>query len=220
MSTSTPSVPDSRPSAAGEGGLTEWLLRTFAVLVLTVVVARWGHAWFVDRERWSALLLLVSESYTLVLVLVARRAVRRDLSLPALVATAYAMGFVLLITPDGTRHLAPEGLGAGIQFAALLWQLAAKVVLGRSFGLLPAQRGLVVAGPYRLVRHPIYFGYLVGHVGFLLVNFSWRNVLVLALLYAAQVVRIAREEAVLAKDNPAHRAYRDRVRWRLLPFVY
>jgi protein-S-isoprenylcysteine O-methyltransferase Ste14 len=49
------------------------------------------------------------------------------------------------------------------------------MVLGRSFGLLPAQRGLVVVGPYRFVRHPIYFGYLIGHIGFLLVNFSWRN---------------------------------------------
>ena len=68
----------------------------------------------------------------------------------------------------------------------------AKVVLGRSFGLLPAQRGLVTAGPYRIVRHPIYFGYLIGHIGFLLVNFSWRNAAVLALLYVAQVVRIQR----------------------------
>ena len=68
----------------------------------------------------------------------------------------------------------------------------AKVVLGHSFGLLPVQRGLVMAGPYRFVRHPIYFGYLIGHIGFLLVNFSWRNAAVLALLYVAQVVRIRR----------------------------
>lgn len=68
----------------------------------------------------------------------------------------------------------------------------AKVVIDLSFGLLPPQRSLVMAGPYRIVRHPIYFGYLIGHIGFLLANFSWRNAAVLALLYVAQVVRIQR----------------------------
>jgi protein-S-isoprenylcysteine O-methyltransferase Ste14 len=75
---------------------------------------------------------------------------------------------------------------------SLAWVLVAKTVLGRSVDLLPAQCGFVTAGPYRIVRHPIYFGYLIGHIGFLLVNFSWRNAAVLALLYVAQVVRIQR----------------------------
>ena len=38
--------------------------------------------------------------------------------------------------------------------------IAGKVVLGRSFGLVPANRGIVARGPYLLVRHPIYAGYL------------------------------------------------------------
>ena len=203
-----------------EGHLTEWLLRAFAVLVLALIVFRWGHAWWTDPTRWTVLLLLLSESYTLLLVLVARRASRRDASWPAMVATTYAMCFALLLNPEGTARFAPEWVGVSIQLASMAWQFTSKVVLGRSFGLLPAQRGVVIAGPYRFIRHPIYFGYLVGHVGFLLVNFSWRNVAVLALLYVAQVVRIQREEAVLATDNLAYQGYQQRVRWRLLPFVY
>ena len=58
------------------------------------------------------------------------------------------------------------------------------------------------------------------HIGFLMVNFSWRNAAVLALLYVAQVVRIRREEAVLAASSADYRGYQRRVRWRLLPGVY
>jgi hypothetical protein len=34
-----------------EGRLTEWLLRAFALAVLAFVIARWGHAWVVDRTH-------------------------------------------------------------------------------------------------------------------------------------------------------------------------
>jgi len=214
------SVPAGNTPTRPEGKLTEWLLRAFALAALAFVVARWGHAWMLDRGRWTVLLLLVSESYTLVLVLVARRAERRDLSIPALAATLYATFFVVMLQPQGTSHLLPEWAGAGLQLASMAWQFTAKVFLGRSFGLLPAQRGIVTAGPYRIVRHPIYFGYLIGHVGFLLANFNWRNTAVLTLLYVAQVIRIRREEAILAATDAGYRAYQQRVRWHLLPLVY
>lgn len=219
--------PPAKPGAASpaqEGHLTEWLLRGFAVLLLGFVVVRWGHAWVNEPTRLSLLFLLLAESYTFLLVLLARRASQRDMSVPAMLSTTYAMGFMLLLQPEGTLRLAPEWLGVALQVISMAWQFTAKVFLGRSFGLLPAQRGLVMSGPYRFVRHPIYFGYLVGHVGFLLVNFSWQNALVLGVLYAAQVLRIHREEAVLAQaegqGGEDYRQYRARVRWRLVPFVY
>jgi len=220
ISLSSPPTRGTPPAAVPEGRLVEWLLRAIAVAIMAFVVTVWGQIWWADRSRWTALLLLVSESYTLALVLVARRATARDTSISAIVASTYAMGFLLFLRPGGTTHLVPEAVGAGLQTASICWQFAAKITLGRSFGILPARRGLVTGGPYRLVRHPIYFGYLVGHIGFILANFTWRNALVLALLYAAQAVRLLREEAVLAKAEPAYGAYRQRVRWRLLPLIW
>ena len=202
-----------------DSALTEWLLRAFAVLAYGIMVWIVAHHWWADRSRLSLLLLLVSEGFTLALVVFARRAVVRDVSPVAIATTVCAMTFFVFFGYDGTRHVVPEWVGVVLQGVSMVWQLLAKATLGRCFGLLPASRGLVTTGPYRVVRHPIYLGYLVGHVGFLLANASWRNFAVLAVLYAAQVIRIMREELVLGTSQ-GYRAYCDRVRWRLLPGLF
>lgn len=204
---------------AQEGRLTEWLLRGFALLAYCLAVGNLAAAWWVDHSRITLLLLLLAEGYTLVLVLAARRGSHRDMAPLTVVATMYAFLFIVLLDSRGSTRLAPEWVGVSFQILGVCWQFSAKIFLGRSFGLLPAQRGLVLGGPYRIMRHPIYFGYLIGHVGFLLANFSWRNAAVLALLYLAQVHRIRREEAVLAASAD-YRDYQQRVRWRLVPFIF
>lgn len=203
-----------------EGRMTEWLLRAFALLAYLFAVSNLARAWWIDPTRLTLMLLLLTEGYTLLLVMLARRASIRDMAPLTVVATMYAAFFFVLLDPKETTRLLPEWGGVVLQTVGTLWQFSSKAFLGRSFGLLPAQRGLVMSGPYRVVRHPIYLGYLIGHVGFLCANFSWRNAAVLALLYVAQVHRIQREEAVLAADSPEYRGYQQRVRWRLLPFVY
>lgn len=207
-------------SAISEGRLTEWLLRTFALLIMGILVLRWGQAWLQDQSRWSVLLLLFSEAYTLGLILTARRAAQRDLSPLAILVTVYAVCYAALLDPQNVTRLASEWLGSLLLVLSMVWHFSAKVVLGRSFGLLPAQRGLVTAGPYRFIRHPIYFGYLIGHIGMLLVNFSVQNALVISLLYVAQIIRIQREESILVKNDSGYAEYQQRVRWRLIPFVY
>lgn len=93
-----------------------------------------------------------------------------------------------------------------------------KIYLGRSFGLLPACRTVVDTGPYKLIRHPIYFGYFVTHMGFLLNNFSLWNVTVLLCLYLLQFLRMIYEENVLCQ-NEQYREYKQRVKYRFIPFV-
>jgi protein-S-isoprenylcysteine O-methyltransferase Ste14 len=220
MSASSADCADDPVAPSTESIRTEWLLRVFALLAYGFAVRNLAAVWWSDRSRLTLLLLLLSEGFTLMLVLVARPARHRDMSWAAVSLNLYAAFSYVLFDPRATTPLIPEIAGAAFQVCGTMWQLAAKVAIGRSFGVLPALRGVAVRGPYRVVRHPIYLGYLVGHIGFLLVNFSWRNLIVLSVLYWVQVRRITCEEAILAKNSADYRQYRQRVRWRFIPFIY
>jgi protein-S-isoprenylcysteine O-methyltransferase Ste14 len=83
----------------------------------------------------------------------------------------------------------------------------------------PANRGIKLTGPYRLVRHPMYAGYLLVHLGVLILMFSPINVLIYAIGWWAQILRILAEERLLSQD-PAYADYMGRVRWRLIPGLF
>jgi len=113
----------------------------------------------------------------------------------------------------------PDPVTALVSACGLLVIVAGKLSLGRSFGLLPANRGVVSAGMYRIVRHPIYAGYLVTHAAFLMGHWNGWNAAVLMGADAALILRAVYEERTLAPD-PAYAGYRARVRWRILPGVF
>jgi hypothetical protein len=124
----------------------------------------------------------------------------------------------LLIRPGGTALVAP-GLAGAIGLSGLTLSIWSKLTLRRSFGLAPANRGIVHGGPYRMVRHPMYLGYVLTEIGFLLNNPNGWNISIFVLALGCQMVRIQSEEAVLRLDS----AYADilkRVRYRLLPGLF
>ena len=106
-----------------------------------------------------------------------------------------------------------------MQIAGALAAAVSLGVLGRSFGLVAANRGVRTIGPYRIVRHPAYVAYVFTDVGYVLENPSARNVALLVLVLTFQLVRIHTEEDCLRAD-PAYRSYCERVRYRLLPLVW
>jgi protein-S-isoprenylcysteine O-methyltransferase Ste14 len=90
-------------------------------------------------------------------------------------------------------------------------ELFAKASLRRSFGILPADRGVVSRGAYRFVRQPMYLDYFLLDIGFLLVNFGIQNIIVYGWHFPLQVGRIVREEKLPSADGH-YRAYRNQVR--------
>ena len=98
-------------------------------------------------------------------------------------------------------------------------QIAAKLTLRRSFGIVAANRRIKVGGPYRIIRHPMYAGYLLTHVGFLLFNPSLWNSRIYLIGFGFQLVRILAEERVLFQDT-AYRVFAAQTRYRLLRGVF
>ena len=115
--------------------------------------------------------------------------------------------------------IGPAGLSYAIMLIGLSMQVSAKVILGRGFGIVPANRGVRVLGPYRVVRHPMYAGYTLTHIGFLLVMPSLSNAVLYIVALGLQLLRIGREERILMQDLASVR-FAERVRYRLLPFVF
>jgi protein-S-isoprenylcysteine O-methyltransferase Ste14 len=185
---------------------------------LFVVLATRIATEFVDTGHVTGLLLLVSELLVVVLTVLRRRAVVVDRSWAARVVAAASMVFVPLIKPAGTP-LAPDLATACVSGLGLSVIIAGKLALGRSFGLMPANRGIVSKGIYRVLRHPIYAGYLVTHAAFLAAHPSPLNLLLLVVSDVSLLVRATFEERTLALD-PAYRDYMDRVRWRMVPGLF
>lgn len=212
--------PTAAPAAAPtESLLTDILLRIYVAGAVIIFAAAAFTHWQANPGRITLLLVALIETVTAGLIVCSRQAQRRDWRPLSVAASCIAMFYFLALNLAPGTHVVPETIGVGLQIAGMLFQLYAKLSLGRSFGVLPATRCLVTSGAYRWLRHPIYFGYLIAHLGFLLANFSLQNLVVLLALYVAQIVRIQREEEMLT-NLPGYPDYCNTVRYRLIPGVY
>ena len=199
--------------------LREGLFRFIALGVAAVFVYRGVHNVIVDPGRLNVLLLTISETLTFVWLLLARRPLVRDWN-PFTVFIALTAGFGSgFISLEPGVEIIPLYVAAPLQFLGLWIVIWGKMSLGRSFAILPANRGVVTGGAYQYVRHPIYAGYLMGHILFLLSSFSIYNFTCYAIITLFQVHRILREEAVLAL-TPEYADYLGRVRYRLIPGIF
>ena len=177
--------------------------------------AHWVSFW--KNPRPSLALVVVVELLTAYL-LVARRPPDRTSHAAWDWITAVGGTFLpLLLRP---APIASDlAVGEVIQAAGTLLTVLAALSLSRSIGVVPAHRGVRTGGLYRWVRHPLYLSYELTHVGYLISNCTYRNVLLALTTLGLQMLRIANEERFLSR-YPEYRQYQVHTRWRLLPFLY
>jgi protein-S-isoprenylcysteine O-methyltransferase Ste14 len=132
----------------------------------------------------------------------------------------------LAIAYDGTL---PEGevtilrvLGAALALAGMILAFISSRRLGPALTASPMPKregSLIIAGPYRYVRHPIYGGVVLILVGTALFLDSLSGSVIAALLIPYFWMKSSYEERQLRMRFAGYKAYRDVVHRRLIPFV-
>jgi len=185
------------------------------------IVALWSLlVWRVlQSPNHMAPLVLIAETSVALFVLFRRPTERISMRLGDWLLAATATYAPLLIVPSAELWPVLEVPAVALILFGNVVQISGKLFLRRSFGIAPANRGIKRDGLYRFVRHPIYAGYLFTHIGILMIMPSLVNLVIYAIGWWAQILRIQAEEALLTQD-PDYRDYLQQTRWRLIPGLY
>ncbi len=194
-------------------------------LMPTAMVARDGG--FIDGihfEDFARYVLLAFSNLTCgTLLLVARKPSRypthaREVVVP-LAATFSYMCFnqrvplpLWMTTPfvpaGWSSSLAAVGIGFSV--VGVVASVVCILYLGRSLGIVVSVRQIVLAGPYRYVRHPIYLSYAFVLSGLFLTACTVRMGVLVCGAFAMLCWRARLEENVLSAHSPAYREWMTR----------
>jgi protein-S-isoprenylcysteine O-methyltransferase Ste14 len=137
-------------------------------------------------------------------------------------AMGYIHTFFIVVFMQLASRWRPEWLAATTNETAklagtYLWLVSSVLglwplwYLRHSFSLEPEARSLVVAGPYRLARHPVYTVYILTLAGIWLRTLSAPFLIALLVWVALLIARVHFEEEVLIAAFPEYQEYRRRV---------
>ena len=83
-----------------------------------------------------------------------------------------------------------------------------------------AGQKVVDTGLYGIVRHPMYMATILLFLMMPLVLGSWYGLIVFAFYPAIIIVRLKDEEELLTRELPGYAAYKQKVKYRIIPFVW
>lgn len=211
------------PAAVVEPGVGAWRRRLSyfqdACLIVIAGLFFYAHGKHVVDGSLANLPFAIEQGILVVIFLTRRRSQKTSSRLLdwLFATTGGWLPLFVRIHPSPTPFA--EHFGTALQSVGLLLATIGFLYLGRSFGVVAANRGLKVNGPYRFVRHPIYFAHTVTLTGFLVANFALVNVAIFVVVVYSHLMRIRAEERILS-ETTNYATYRERVRWRLLPGIY
>lgn len=123
--------------------------------------------------------------------------------------------------PDPWRMIS-FGLGVILALVGALLAFAGVISLGSNLAAVPHPKDdatLVESGAFRIVRHPIYSGLILGAFGWGFLFQSWLTLLLALGLFIFFDIKSRREEQWLLEKYANYPAYQARVR-KLIPLIY
>jgi protein-S-isoprenylcysteine O-methyltransferase Ste14 len=209
---------DQRPDWGAFERLLHWPANVF-------IAAFWFLFVYSSFLRWqqtgqvSSLGLMAVNAVLCVLFLTRRESQETSHRVADWVIAFVTVALSMLLRPHPTTNSTLAAVSLPVQAVGIVALIGALLSLGRSFGVVPANRGIKTAGLYRLVRHPIYTSELIFYGGFLVGNLSGVNSQLVILIVVGQVYRLLSEERLLSR-NDQYRDYMRTVRFRLVPGVF
>jgi len=178
----------------------------------------------VTKVLWLLNHVLTAAFIVLVIYLYFRRgsaiATTKSFHVKLIAVFSFVLPFVIpflgnVVRPDPVMlAISNAVMAAGLAFA-----LAALYSLGKNFSIIPQTRNLVVHGPYRLVRHPLYVGEIIQYLGLALAAMTIPKAIVVLLLAVCQVYRSIQEEKLLTETFPEYHDYASRTA-RFIPGLF
>jgi protein-S-isoprenylcysteine O-methyltransferase Ste14 len=190
-----------------------------ACLVVVSAIFFYAHSRLVLDGHFTSLFFAIEQGLLVGMFLFRRRSHETSMRPLDWIVATIGGWLPLALIPSGDQSGTAQVLGMGLQLAGLSCTIVGFLYLGKSFGIVAADRGLKVGGPYRLLRHPIYASHVITLSGFLIANATTLNIALYIVVMAAQVLRIHAEERLLARTSQ-YNAYRQQVRWRLIPGLF
>jgi protein-S-isoprenylcysteine O-methyltransferase Ste14 len=114
-------------------------------------------------------------------------------------------------------------IGAAVTASGLLFSVWGRRYLGRNWSravTIKKDHELITGGPYTLVRHPIYTGFLMGLFGSALALGEWRGLVAVGLVFIELLRKLRLEEQWMRLQfGESYENYSRQVR-ALLPYIY
>ena len=203
---------------------TPWRLAGHLGLNIILAMA-WGKFALNAYHRWAqtgslVVLGLVVYNTILVSVTIARRpSVSTSTQIKDWLAAVVTVGLSMVFRPTEWDQWFAQAGGFILQGVGVVIMMVALASLGRSFGIVAANRGIKRSGLYRWVRHPLYAGELIFFTGFLLTTFSPYNLVLWFGVLCGLVIRSWAEEDHLCQD-PEYQAYMKAVPYSFFPKLF
>jgi protein-S-isoprenylcysteine O-methyltransferase Ste14 len=106
-----------------------------------------------------------------------------------------------------------------LSFLFMFWVLKVNSYAASNIRVEASQK-VIDTGPYAYVRHPMYAGAIWLFVGIPLALGSWWTIGLMVLVVPVLLWRLLDEERILDRDLPGYIEYRQRVPYRLIPYVW